>query len=187
MNGRPNDLYQRPRVPSVMPRTQASRPSCTTCVRFPSVRMDRPFHTRRSPPNTIPASDSPDSFRSHASTSAVPPRSTCHAGPCARLDVPPTTTNATIADLRRMPYRILLFVLLLVSPADPTLAQTYTAASDLLFYADNTEFANRFRDGETVLGISGTVFLEVAFNDRVKLRGGLFGSEIGRASCRERG
>ena len=32
--------------------------------------------------------------------------------------------------------------------ARDALAQTYTAASDLLFYGDNTEFANQFRSGD---------------------------------------
>ena len=75
-----------------------------------------------------------------------------------------------------MLYRRLLFAILLSFAARDALAQTYTAASNLLFYGDNTEFANQFRSGETTLGALGSVGLEIAFNDRVKLRGGLFGS-----------
>src|SRR4029079_6209382 len=75
-----------------------------------------------------------------------------------------------------MPYRRVLLPILFVLTARPAVAQTYTAASDLLFYGDNTEFANGFLDGETTLGVLGTVFLEVGFNDHATLRGGLFGS-----------
>jgi hypothetical protein len=67
-------------------------------------------------------------------------------------------------------------LILVLLTAQPASAQTYTAAADLLFYGDNTEFTNPFRKGETVLGTSGRVFLEVALNESVKLRGGLFGS-----------
>jgi hypothetical protein len=75
-----------------------------------------------------------------------------------------------------MSYRRALLVILFQLTAHQARGQTYTAATDLLFYADNTEFANRFRSGETVLGVSGTIGLEIAFNDRVTLRGGLFAS-----------
>ena len=60
--------------------------------------------------------------------------------------------------------------------ASPASAQTYAAATDLLFYGDNSEFANPFRRGETVLGVSGRIFLEITLNETVKIRGGLFGS-----------
>ena len=65
---------------------------------------------------------------------------------------------------------------LLIVVATPGAAQTYTAAADILFFGDNTEFANPFREGETLLGVSGRVFLDVAINDAVSLRGGFFGS-----------
>jgi hypothetical protein len=54
-------------------------------------------------------------------------------------------------------------------------AQTYTVGADLLFFGDNTEFANPFRSGDTTFGVSGELFLDVALNDTVRLRGGLFG------------
>jgi hypothetical protein len=75
-----------------------------------------------------------------------------------------------------MPYRRALLALLLLFTAHEAFGQTYTAATDLLFYGDNTEFANRFGTGETTLGVSGTIGLEVRFNERVTLRGGFFGS-----------
>lgn len=76
-----------------------------------------------------------------------------------------------------MPVRAGAFAAaLVVIMATPAAAQTYTAAADILFFGDNTEFANPFREGETVLGVSGRVFLDVAINDAVSLRGGFFGS-----------
>lgn len=53
--------------------------------------------------------------------------------------------------------------------------QSYTAAADIFFYGDNTEFANRFREGETLFGSSGRVFLDIAINESVVIRGGFFG------------
>ena len=44
-----------------------------------------------------------------------------------------------------MPARDALLALLLVGTSTPAFAQTYTAAADMLFYGDNTEFANPFR------------------------------------------
>jgi hypothetical protein len=75
-----------------------------------------------------------------------------------------------------MPLRRVLLALAALAVAPSASAQTYTAAADVLFYGDNTEFANPFREGETLLGVSGRVYLDVAINDRVTLRGGFFGS-----------
>ena len=82
-----------------------------------------------------------------------------------------------------MPYRTLLLALALLTRAAPLLAQAYAIESDLLFYGDNTEFTNPFRSGETTLGTSGRVLLDVTWNDTVKLRGGLFG--LGRYGSHE--
>lgn len=87
-----------------------------------------------------------------------------------------------------MPYRIprhaaAWSVVLWWLSAGSAVAQTYTAGADLLFYGDNTEFASPFRQGETLLGISGRVFLDVAVNDTVTLRGGVFG--LGRFGAHE--
>jgi hypothetical protein len=74
-----------------------------------------------------------------------------------------------------MPYRTAAVVIVLLSAPPPASGQTYTAAADLLLYGDNTEFANPFRKGETILGASGRVFLDIAMNDAVTIRAGLFG------------
>jgi hypothetical protein len=78
---------------------------------------------------------------------------------------------------------IAIFLLLTWSAPSIARAQSYTAAADILFYGDNTEFTNPFRKGETVLGTSGRLFLDVTLNDTVVLRGGLFG--LGRYGSHE--
>ena len=75
-----------------------------------------------------------------------------------------------------MPLRCALFVLAALTLVPSASAQTYSAAADVLFYGDNTEFANPFREGETLLGVQGRVYLDVAISDQVTLRGGFFGS-----------
>jgi hypothetical protein len=49
--------------------------------------------------------------------------------------------------------------------------------SDLLFYADNTEFSNPFREGETIFGAAARVGVAFDLNDRVKLLMGAFGNQ----------
>lgn len=48
--------------------------------------------------------------------------------------------------------------------------------TSLLFYGDNTEFHNPFRDGETLFGAAIRVFGEVEINDRVALDLGAVGN-----------
>jgi hypothetical protein len=67
--------------------------------------------------------------------------------------------------------------------AETASAQTYTLGADLLFYGDNTEFANPFRSGDTTFGVSGQIVLDVTLNDTVSVRGGLFG--LGRFGAHE--
>ncbi len=67
--------------------------------------------------------------------------------------------------------------LLLLLAASPAAAQTPDLAFEgsLVFYADDTEFSNEFRTGETALGTFGSAAVEAALNDRVLLRAGAFG------------
>ena len=46
---------------------------------------------------------------------------------------------------------------------------------DMTFYGDNTEFFNPWREGETLLGTEGRLFMDVDLSEHVTLRGGLFG------------
>jgi hypothetical protein len=48
--------------------------------------------------------------------------------------------------------------------------------TDLLFYGDNTEFRNPFREGETIFGAALRLGVAVDFNDRVTLFMGAFGN-----------
>lgn len=50
-------------------------------------------------------------------------------------------------------------------------------SADLLFYGDNTEFANPFREGETLMGAAVRVELVVPVGPRVQIRGGVFGNQ----------
>ena len=49
--------------------------------------------------------------------------------------------------------------------------------SDFLFYGDNTEFRNPFREGETIFGASARVAAEIGLNDRVTVSAGIFGNQ----------
>ena len=83
-----------------------------------------------------------------------------------------------------MSCRVSILVLLgLFTQTTAVAAQTYSAGADLLFYGDNTEFANPFRSGDTTFGISGRIFLDAVLNETVTVRGGLFG--LGRFGSHE--
>jgi hypothetical protein len=70
-------------------------------------------------------------------------------------------------------------LLWLVLVASPAAGQTPDLALDgsLVFYADNTEFSNEFRTGESLLGTFGTAALEARVSDRLSLRAGAFGHQ----------
>lgn len=53
-------------------------------------------------------------------------------------------------------------------------AQSWSANVDLLFYGDNTEFGNPFREGETLLGTAGRIYLDLTLSETATLRGGIF-------------
>ena len=66
--------------------------------------------------------------------------------------------------------------MLVVGIGSPALAQERLRVhADVLFYGDDTEFRNPFREGETIFGAAGRVSAAVALNDRVVVRGGAFG------------
>lgn len=70
----------------------------------------------------------------------------------------------------------LLVSCLIVGPAaaqDPELSLDTT----VVFYGDNTEFSNPFREGETLLGTFAELVLEARLNERFALRGGVFGNQ----------
>ncbi len=65
-----------------------------------------------------------------------------------------------------------LALLLVAAPA--TAQQRATLIADVTLYGDNTEFFNRFRDGETLGGGAATVGFDVEMSDRATLRAGVF-------------
>lgn len=77
--------------------------------------------------------------------------------------------------MRRLAPSLLWFVLV----ASPAAAQVpdLTLDASLVFYADNTEFSNEFRTGESLLGTFGTAVLEADVNERLSLRAGAFGHQ----------
>jgi hypothetical protein len=52
-----------------------------------------------------------------------------------------------------------------------------TVKSDFLFYGDNTEFSNPFREGETMFGAAARVTAEIGLNDRVTVSAGGFANQ----------
>ncbi|HET7218481.1 MAG TPA: hypothetical protein VFJ02_10555 [Vicinamibacterales bacterium] len=59
----------------------------------------------------------------------------------------------------------------------PAVAQEHaTVRADVLFYGDDTEFRNRFREGETIFGAAVRGAAELVLNDRVTLAAGAFGN-----------
>jgi hypothetical protein len=53
--------------------------------------------------------------------------------------------------------------------------ESVTVAAEFLFYGDNTEFSNAFREGETLFGNSGRLVLAADIGGRATLTGGVLG------------
>ena len=62
-------------------------------------------------------------------------------------------------------------------PTDGFAQERLAVQTDLLFYGDNTEFSNPFREGETIFGAALRVAGVVDLNDRVRLSVGAFGNQ----------
>jgi hypothetical protein len=65
----------------------------------------------------------------------------------------------------------------LLVPARIHAQERITLAADLLFYGDNTEFRNPFREGETIFGTAGWLTASMDVNDRVNVSLGVFGNQ----------
>ena len=70
---------------------------------------------------------------------------------------------------------VLLGVALLSS--DASAQEQLSIKSDFLFYGDNTEFSNPFREGETIFGAAVRVAADIALNDRVTVSAGGFANQ----------
>lgn len=55
--------------------------------------------------------------------------------------------------------------------------QGLTLAANVMFYGDNTEFRNPFREGETIFGAAARLEGRIALNDSVDLSLGVFGNQ----------
>lgn len=62
-------------------------------------------------------------------------------------------------------------------PLSASAQEQLAIRSDFLFYGDNTEFSNPFRDGETIFGAVARAALEITLNDRVTVSAGAFGNQ----------
>ncbi len=71
--------------------------------------------------------------------------------------------------------RVVFLLFILATLPQRAYAQSVTAGADFLFYGDNTEFANPFREGETILGTAGRVYLDFELSEAATLRAGFFG------------
>ena len=70
-----------------------------------------------------------------------------------------------------------LLVWLAMLPSSVRAQEQLAIRSDVLFYGDNTEFHNPFREGETIFGAAVRVAVEVGLNDRVFLTAGGFANQ----------
>jgi hypothetical protein len=70
---------------------------------------------------------------------------------------------------------LLLWTALL--PSSAWAQEQLSIRSDFLFYGDNTEFRNPFREGETIFGAAVRVVADVGLNDRVTVSAGGFGNQ----------
>jgi len=67
-----------------------------------------------------------------------------------------------------------LLVLLLVAGPARAADDPIRIRAQAIFFGDNTELANPFRDGETILGASARVFVTLPVSDRAEIRAGVF-------------
>jgi hypothetical protein len=68
-------------------------------------------------------------------------------------------------------------IALMIASARPMLAQEHvTLEGDFVFYGDDTEFRNTFREGETLLGTAARAAAVFDLNSRVRVSVGAFGN-----------
>lgn len=73
--------------------------------------------------------------------------------------------------------RMLLLLCATMLPSRAFAQESLAIRSDFLFYGDNTEFRNPFREGETIFGAAVRVTVDIALNDRVVVSAGGFGNQ----------
>jgi hypothetical protein len=70
---------------------------------------------------------------------------------------------------------VLVVLMVVADPAPAAAQERVTVTADLIFYGDNTEFRNPFREGETIFGTTVRFGAEMDVNSRVRLRLGVLG------------
>jgi len=88
------------------------------------------------------------------------------------------------ADVRygnRVRHRSVRLIASVIAPAVLSVCQVQAQdaialTADILFYGDNTEFRNPFREGATIFGTAGQLAAAVDVNPRVQVRLGAFGN-----------
>src|SRR5687767_11022121 len=80
----------------------------------------------------------------------------------------------TRAAVRRQAILLLCAALL---PSNAASQEQITIRSDFLFYGDNTEFRNPFREGETIFGAAVRVTAELDLNERITVAAGGFANQ----------
>ena len=78
------------------------------------------------------------------------------------------------ASVRRLAVLLLCAAL---APASARAQEQLAIRSDFLFYGDNTEFHNSFREGETIFGAAIRAVAEVGLNERVSVSLGGFANQ----------
>ncbi len=63
-----------------------------------------------------------------------------------------------------------------MQPGAAGILRSMTFVAEVLFFGDNTEFRNPYRDGETVMGAAATFAVEMPLGERASLTAGAFGT-----------
>ena len=82
--------------------------------------------------------------------------------------------SRTRASVRGLATVLLVAAML---PSTASAQERLTIRSDFLFYGDDTEFRNQFREGETIFGAAVRVTAEAGLNDRVTVAAGGFANQ----------
>jgi hypothetical protein len=69
-------------------------------------------------------------------------------------------------------------MLVLIAAHGSSAQERVTLQADVLFYGDNTEFRNPFREGETIFGTAPRLCVVASLNDRVDLTLGVAGNHL---------
>jgi hypothetical protein len=97
----------------------------------------------------------------------------------AESQTPSEAVSVETGGLLYSPMRHAFAVLLCAAmlPSSALAQEPLAIRADFLFYGDNTEFRNPFREGETLFGAAVRVTAEVPLNDRVTVSAGGFGNQ----------